>query len=261
MDIVTVVPKHPFYINQILLQAESIQKFVEPCTHWIVINETNPDMFYWHDILDRFYTKHELRFWNPSYISNLTPKENSRARVMKFSISEILNDKYLCLDCKNFFIKPCSIEEWRNIDGSGASIPASDNIEASHKYAMLLNKPLLKNSFKLHSPFVMNPDIIKPYIPRLVEESVEFFSNFADEYMCYSYMYGEPKETEYYHKSFFSTFKHHKMNLEDFLTSMNNNEKVKMISFSKFLLNLYSKQELDHIRNFLHDLGFKNSYI
>ena len=44
----------------LLLHAESISLFLEPCTHYIVINEEVPDINYWRELLQPYYSKHKL---------------------------------------------------------------------------------------------------------------------------------------------------------------------------------------------------------
>ena len=46
--------------QQMLLQAESIQRFLNPCKHVIIINESYPDLDFWNRWLKPYYTNHEL---------------------------------------------------------------------------------------------------------------------------------------------------------------------------------------------------------
>ena len=119
MDLVTVVCLRDF--QQMLLQAESIQKFLAPCKHWVIVNDEQPDILFWQESLCKYYTKHELivipytdLFENTNnYIGHYTQQ------VCKMLIVKLIKDDYLILDAKNFFIKPTNTNEWDNILGSG----------------------------------------------------------------------------------------------------------------------------------------------
>ena len=58
MDLVTVVCNRDY--QQMLLQAESIQKFLAPCKHWVIVNDEEPDVLFWQENLSKYYTNHEL---------------------------------------------------------------------------------------------------------------------------------------------------------------------------------------------------------
>jgi hypothetical protein len=119
MDLVTVVCDRDY--NQMLLQAESIQKFLAPCKHWVVVNDEVPDVEFWQNSLSKYYTNHELvvipytdLFENTNnYIGHYTQQ------VCKLMIVKLIKEDYLILDAKNFFIKPTNTNEWDTILGSG----------------------------------------------------------------------------------------------------------------------------------------------
>jgi len=107
--------------NLMLLQAESIQKFLEPCCHWVIVNEINVDVEAWKEILNPFYDRHELKII-PQHLL-FENKENIfgqyTQQVCKLTIAKMIKDDYLILDSKNFFIRPSSINEWDEYIGSG----------------------------------------------------------------------------------------------------------------------------------------------
>jgi hypothetical protein len=119
MDLVTVVCIRDY--NQMLLQAESIQKFLAPCRHWVIVNDEVPDVAFWQNGLSKYYTNHELvvipytdLFENTNnYIGHYTQQ------VCKLMIVKLIKDDYLILDAKNFFVKPTNTNEWDDILGSG----------------------------------------------------------------------------------------------------------------------------------------------
>lgn len=106
--------------KQLLLQAESISKFLEPCTHWIIINEANPNISSWEKYLSPFYKKHDLKLISRDdlFKSESFVKGYHLQNVCKLEIGKLIKNDYLILDTKNFFIKPASIKEWDSYIGS-----------------------------------------------------------------------------------------------------------------------------------------------
>ena len=104
-----------------LLQAESIHKFLEPCCHWIIVNEKITDIEAWEEYLSPFYSRHELKIISQQQL--FENKENIYGhftqQVCKLKIANLIKDDYLILDSKNFFIKPSDINEWDSYIGSG----------------------------------------------------------------------------------------------------------------------------------------------
>ena len=121
--------------QQMLLQAESIQRFLNPCKHVIIINESNPDLEFWNRWLKPYYTNHELVIMPKieyAYPSGSIGTRNTYGEVdavsngwrtqqlQKMLLAYQFDDDYLLLDSKNFFIKPTDINEWDNSIGSGS---------------------------------------------------------------------------------------------------------------------------------------------
>jgi hypothetical protein len=116
---------------QLLLQAESIQKFVEPCKHVIVVNHDNPDLDFYYRWLKPYYTKHELviipkiDYYYPvkglhtSLVTIGTALEWRIQQLQKLLLAYEFEEDYLLLDSKNFFIKPTNLNYWENMIGSG----------------------------------------------------------------------------------------------------------------------------------------------
>jgi hypothetical protein len=117
-----------------LLQAESIQRFLNPCKHVIIINESHPDLDFWIRWLQPYYTNHELVIIPRIDYAYPTNSLGTRDRyggvdgvssgwrsqqLQKMLLAYKFEDDYLLLDSKNFFIKPTDINEWDNSIGSG----------------------------------------------------------------------------------------------------------------------------------------------
>ena len=121
--------------QQMLLQAESIQKFLNPCKHVIIINESYPDLEFWNRWLKPYYTNHELvirpRIQYPYPSSVLGVRDRYGAidttssgwrtqQLQKMLLAYEYEDDYLLLDSKNFFIRQTDIMEWDESIGSGS---------------------------------------------------------------------------------------------------------------------------------------------
>jgi len=121
--------------QQMLLQAESIQRFLNPCKHIIIINESVPDIDFWYRWLKPYYTNHELiirpRIDYP-YPSGSIGTRNTYGEIdavssgwrsqqlQKMLLAYEYEDDYLLLDSKNFFIRQADIMEWHESIGSGS---------------------------------------------------------------------------------------------------------------------------------------------
>lgn len=120
--------------QQMLLQAESIQRFLNPCKHVIIINESNPDIDFWRRWLEPYYTKHELiirpRIEYAYPCSSMGTRDRygevdatsngwRTQQIQKMLLAYEYDDDYLLLDSKNFFIKPADLSEWDIAIGSG----------------------------------------------------------------------------------------------------------------------------------------------
>lgn len=121
--------------QQMLLQAESIGRYVNPCKHVIIINESVPDIDFWYRWLKPYYHNHELiirpRIDYP-YPSGSIGTRNTYGEIdavsngwrsqqlQKMLLAYEYEDDYLLLDSKNFFIRPTDITEWEESIGSGS---------------------------------------------------------------------------------------------------------------------------------------------
>jgi hypothetical protein len=133
---------------QLLLQAESIQKFLEPCKHVIVVNQDNPDIDFYHRWLDPYYTKHELviipkiKYNYPvkGLIQNLnligTGIEWRIQQLQKLLLAYEYEEDYLLLDSKNFFIKSTNLDSWENIFGCGKLTSHLESVKSKSIFSL-----------------------------------------------------------------------------------------------------------------------------
>ena len=146
--------------QQMLLQAESIQRFLNPCKHVIIINESYPDLDFWNRWLQPYYKNHELVIIPSiqySYPSNSFGNRDRYGEIdavssgwrsqqlQKMLLAYQYEDDYLLLDSKNFFIKPTDINEWENYIGSDSFLKygADHNFCGTYqKYSELFEKDI-----------------------------------------------------------------------------------------------------------------------
>lgn len=142
-------------LPQLLLQAESVQKFLAPCKHVIIINEENPDLDFYKRWLSPYYTKHELEILpRIEYFYPVTGFRKSIAyfgtgvewrmqQLQKLLLAYKFDDDYVLLDSKNFFIKDISLEYYENPNFYGSGVRNENKnhhfIETTKTYKKMLN--------------------------------------------------------------------------------------------------------------------------
>jgi hypothetical protein len=158
-------------LPQLILQAESIQKFLAPCKHVIIINEENPDLDFYKRWLSPYYTKHELEILpRIEYFYPVTGFRKSIAyfgtgvewriqQLQKLLLAYTFDDDYLLLDSKNFFIKDISLDYYGNPNFYGSGIRNENKnqhyVVTTETYRKLLNTPTTLTTipgtpFKIH---------------------------------------------------------------------------------------------------------------
>lgn len=175
MDLVTVTCLRDH--KDMLRQAQSISLFLEPCTHWVIVNDENIDQEFWTNTLAPFYTKHTLKLlfpkwstWSFNFIEKKLfkprhPTGYKNQQVYKLMISQQINDDYLIIDSDTFFIKPTSIDEWADTMGSGRTMPF-ENIDLDMQQTIQLYADKLKCDvpqlmFDSCVPFVVKNSVMK----------------------------------------------------------------------------------------------------
>ena len=156
-----------------LLQAESIQQFVEPCTHWVIINDPVVVLSEWETALSLYYTNHTLRLIAidqssySTWIGEAFKVSNNgwqKQQLCKFLIYKSINDDYLILDSKNFFVKPCNINEWESITGCGFleiyTAKGDTWLPTIEAYSKYLNCPVNYTHLAMQTPFVFRKEIL-----------------------------------------------------------------------------------------------------
>lgn len=105
-------------LKQMILQAHSIDVFVTTrCTHWVFIEDTETSREEWIDLLSPFYTRHTLKLVY-NYLTDFDHPGWYRQQILKLYAVKLIQDDYLILDSKNFFIKSSNLD-WDLVESSG----------------------------------------------------------------------------------------------------------------------------------------------
>jgi hypothetical protein len=277
--------------QQMLLQAESIEKFVEPCSHIIIINEDQPDLEFWNRWLSPYYKNHKLTiiprisyyypttFLGLSVGQNLSGDSSSNGwrtqQLQKLLLAYEFEDDYLLLDSKNFFIRKTNINEWENIPGSGAVVELRDEdyfTLSSKIYSKILNSPI-EYYFKPQTPFKINKEslISKCKISELAYLLFypEFEGHPATEGIFYSHFIKDEiiKFRDSYNiadKNYTTLWIHNRQEIDRILFDISSSDKIKVAGIHRELLSKLDEKELQIINFWITSdnpkfgLGLKN---
>jgi hypothetical protein len=289
MDLVTLTFKRD--LRHTVLQAESIQKFVSPCDHWVIVNEfgiSEKRKQRWRKILQPYYTRHRLRLWFPDDLENANTRlnhDNTKSSYFlgfkyQFTVAQFLDDDYVVLNAKNFFVKPINLESWRNILGSGwkRNLDASNDLnELSWKAGNLYFARYLKTGNRdatmlgCVTPQVVDRKLLIDHLEDFKDFN-EFWDNtillasekiqFGDWYF-YSHMIPEdkvnvlPHNPDHYTLFWQETFKFLGKSFKELLKEVDNTDSVKMVGFHRFFLRNLSAPDRILLNKWLREKGFK----
>lgn len=164
-DVVTVTQLAD--LDQVVIQAQSIDLFVkDPITHWVIVQDRS-DLEHWHHHLDRFYTKHHLKLLPTllpdSHYNRSNRHGYRRQQLLKLMASQLVsNERYMVLDSKNFFWRLQSLDDWRCLDGRPiitdmcATGPRQEWIDVVSAY---LGLSRIEYTYEVLTPFVMTTQI------------------------------------------------------------------------------------------------------
>ena len=180
MELVTVVYSEEKELIE--LQAYTINRFIsEPCIHWVIIEDQNKSKQYWHNLLDPYYTKHELRLVTDTSDINLwIPKKGwIRQQFLKLVVAtKIKSEYYLILDAKNFFIKTTDLNIWPPI--TEGSPRAEKDSEISVVWGKFIDYVISSNDWKLpeyswgpYTPFRAKTSTVKEILELNLKELIQ----------------------------------------------------------------------------------------
>lgn len=169
-----------------LVQAESVQKFLEPCTIWVIVNETSLDG--WHELLAPYYTRCTFNLVLAPVLDNADGWW--RQQYYKLWAHTLVKDSYLLLDSKNFFVKPCSTSAWDNQLGAGIyedySVKGDRWLRTIHEYAEYLGVEPSSTHLAMQTPFVIDYRVMQSSNLDQLLAQFEKFTAMPSEFILYS---------------------------------------------------------------------------
>lgn len=270
MDLVTVTCLQDK--EQFLLQAESIQKFLKPCRHWVIVNDEIVDEEEWKKSIEPFYDKHELKllFFN----WNTFPRGSGyqKHQCYKLLISKVIKSDYLVLDSKNFFIKDSDTEDWRGIIGSGRlqdySTPGNiwlSTIETYQKRLSVIANP--KKQISIETPFVIKKEILDNILN--FDKFLFWFNRQQIDHSEFLY-YSLIAETKgllhpdlFFKKPLHQTFfPGSPTNLNEQLARIDNSAEIKVFGLHRNYINKLDQNNLNILRSWLSNKGlYKHNFL
>lgn len=280
MFLATVTCNRDFH--QMLLQAESIQKFLEPCEHIIIVNEDNPDFDFWYRWLQPYYTKHSLKIlprikYNyPIAALGLANMGNFDDRghgwrhqqLQKMLLAFEYKEDYLLLDSKNFFIRNASLENYNNIIGHGSYTKTVDNAPYDNtvqNYVKVFGH-VPKYFFKPKTPFKIVSKHITTNcdIPSLAYKL--FYPHFnhspASEFIFYSFLLNDDDWDACTFVNDYTLWDMHYPDLEPHIVKMTNEKEFLTSGVHRLLLSKLTDKEFNMINAWIKiKFGFKNKIL
>lgn len=249
-------------------QAESIKLFVEPCTHWVIINEPNANLDEWQDLLAPYYSRHrlKLRTHNLFLFPKLHPDHDGYyiQQILKILISQDIKDDYLLLDSKNIFLKKTDTDIFKNQTGNGSVFDFSKREDLYYD-----NRKIEYYSNKLNVPY--DPVHLNPLLPFVIKKSVmekinkdefadiiKWFSesakmNAMSEFLLFSVLC-----KKYNHTSVLSNNHTARYYWTDEV--FRPEDQTNILGLHRNWVNNASPETLETVNNFLKSLGFKNLF-
>lgn len=202
--------------SQMILQAESLDRYVDKsCEHFVIVNEDNPNLVDWYRDLSSFYKKkHRLILLNRIHADCTKIEkyltEGSRdfhgwqlQQIQKLLFAYYIEDDYILLDSKNFFINPTDIEQWESDEYVANKLRLVHEmdlewIRTAKSYATFFNKPLffrypiITTPYKINYKFIVNSKLFTKetlidslFFPRTID------AGNISEFLFYSYLIPE----------------------------------------------------------------------
>jgi hypothetical protein len=258
MDFITVACIRDF--DLIKLQAESMNKFVSPCTHWIFVNDIFPDKKKWMDALTPYYTKHKLNLvFHKWYHYLYVPDGFIRHAAYKLLMVKLINTDFVALDPKNFFIKPCSINDWAGTIGSGRVGWDPKWLSCSERYSKRFNMPLITDKMLISEcPFVYRHDRLAQLGD--IDKFIRWYLlGPACETMLYSYLVADliDKETPNIYKNK-TMWRNGPPVTQELLDSITNDANIKVAGFHRFYRYTTTTEGFKLINLWVDSLGLTN---
>ena len=269
--------------QQMLLQAESISKFVEPCTHVIIINEDKPDIEFWKSWLEPYYRNHSLiiipriKYNFPTSNLGTINKDGSidsisngwrTQQLQKLLLAYEFDGDYLLLDSKNFFTKKTNIKEWENIIGAGVPFKYGQLDKLGNPTFFTPTCDSYNSVLEIQTDTYLAPETpfkIKknPLVQQCKRSELgyllfhpEFTGKIASEFIFYSYfVQDEAKELvnsyDYYASKHSIVWADNRLEIGNFLINISMSPIIKVAGFHREILSQINKNELKLINFWL----------
>ena len=263
MDLVTVTCLRD--IDDMIRQAESIERFVDSCVHWVIVNDNNINLF--KEKLTPYYKNHCLHLvhLSNSILDNINCGYRKQ-QMLKLYMANFLHDKYLVLDSKNFFIKNTNINEFKNQTGCGIlEIVENDYLFYStvDQYKKLIQFDKKDNTYlAIQTPFVIDPAILRSYdISDLLFKFSQIYPHMS-EFFLYSLIYEKETKCNLVEDISKSMVKHYTAFEDretiDEIIKIATNPNTKVLAFHRNYLENISNNKIKVFNNFLSSAGLKN---
>ena len=195
MKLLTVTCDRDF--AETILQARSIEKFLTNTFHLIIVNQSKIDSRIWIESLSHFYKNNQLEliFKNDflehdGYVTQ---------QYWKLKAVEILQDNYIVLDAKNFFIKSTDITEWTQHGSGRVHAVYEEDYSTLPFKGLLYLRTMCKNTMQIYcdqlsvsflseyyhivTPFVMKKEIAEE---ANIHKHILFEKHMPMEFMLYN---------------------------------------------------------------------------
>lgn len=148
-------------LKQTLLQVHSLNVFAKvPFHHHIFVEDYNFPEAKWRKKIEPFYEhKNKLSLYYGTLPKEYLENDGwARQQILKLEACRVVNDDYLVLDSKNFFIKPTSFEYtlkegcYRRVDFNGIYHTLKPFVKFAARY---LGKEEPKHYYVAHTPFTI----------------------------------------------------------------------------------------------------------
>ena len=263
--LVTVTCKRDF--TSMLRQAESVQKFLAPCEHLVIIEDRGHSKSFWIDQLSKYYTNHKLIVKGPDDFGGVVSEHYmgwARQQAFKLLASLDCNDKYLVIDSKDFFIKPTQLSDWDDYMGSNCLVDTSTMynpfyLRMTSTYSLYFNEDIIENIFEPTTPFVFDT---KYFTKKELMYDVKKFLSLTDcwsEFIYYSYLA----------QDLIRNFKQHKYNVENYKLKTNltteiiatkpkiaaNDQNSIIFGIHRDAISRFTEEETALVNNWIRSLG------
>lgn len=147
-------------LNQLILQSHSIDLFVkEKIQHFIFVENTTKSIEDWYKILKPFYSKHDLQLFLQNVNADMHGWYNQQ--IIKLNAVNYINDDYIVLDSKNFFIKPTNLN-YTIPEGSYLLLDSTGWTDKFSKYLKnVYNLSVPTYFYTQQTPFFMRKSVVE----------------------------------------------------------------------------------------------------